>query len=355
MNPTDKVDDLLAKAGADWRGAQPSAPEPELDRIVQPKRTRRWVPLLAAAAVGAIATGIVVLPDGKEPAVAPPVTPASAAGKGATPGSSLGPQSGTAEEMLVRNGDRVVADGEVIAVPGKDPVLCAGRAHDLRGYPPGQEPAPSCPDPIAAKLIGLDLDKLGLATTKGVRHGNAHLAGIWSDRSITVQEQGPMVTPAPTPVIEEPVPCAAPAGGWQNKPTNLESQLMLNWLNARANQVTDPAVLYPKGRHRGAPVVIRIGVAHGDLDEFRREIAKVFQGNLCVVRARFSRTDVDQLQAATAPAFDQQVGLTGSSGPGLSDDGFSVQMLVFDEKVRTALAPVGLDKLTVVPTVRPVR
>lgn len=352
MNPTDKVDDLLAKAGAEWRARQPSAPEPDQDRLVQPKGTRRWVPLLAAAAVGAIATGILVLPDGKEPAVAPPVSPATAAG---TPTTASGPQSTKAEDLLVRNGDKVQADGTVIAAPGQDPVLCADLMNDLRGYPPGQEPAPSCPATFAVKLTGLDLDKLGMKTTKGVRHGTAHLVGIWSDRSIAVQEQGPMVTPTPTPDGEEPVPCAPPAGGWQAKPTNLESQTMSTWLDAHASQVDGPAMLYPKGRNRGAPVVIRIGVAHGDIDQFRKDIAKVFQGNLCVVPARFSRTDVDRLQALIAPAFDQKLGLSSSSGPGLSDDGFTVQLLVFDEKVRAALAPAGLDNLTLSPKVLPVR
>jgi len=33
MNPSDDVDDFLAKAGAQWRAGQPSAPEPDLDRI----------------------------------------------------------------------------------------------------------------------------------------------------------------------------------------------------------------------------------------------------------------------------------------------------------------------------------
>ena len=33
MNPSDKVDDFLAEAGAQWRAGQPSAPEPDLDRI----------------------------------------------------------------------------------------------------------------------------------------------------------------------------------------------------------------------------------------------------------------------------------------------------------------------------------
>ena len=68
MSPTDEVDDLLKEAGARWRAGQPSAPEPDLDRIIRPKKPRRWVvPALAAASVAAIATAaLVFLPDKNE-------------------------------------------------------------------------------------------------------------------------------------------------------------------------------------------------------------------------------------------------------------------------------------------------
>jgi hypothetical protein len=151
------------------------------------------------------------------------------------------------------------------------------------------------------------------------------------------------------------VPCAAPAGGWQPKPTNILTAKMTDWLAARADQVDDPALLYPKGRSRGAPTVVRIGVAHGDLEAFRREIDKVYTGNLCVVRARFSRTDTQKIQDALMPAFDQKIGLTGAAGPGLSEQDFTVQMLVFDEQVKAALTPVGLDQLTLQTQVKPLR
>jgi hypothetical protein len=52
MNPTDEVDDLLAKAGAQWRAGQPSAPEPDLGRITAAgadRRFRRWVPAVAGS------------------------------------------------------------------------------------------------------------------------------------------------------------------------------------------------------------------------------------------------------------------------------------------------------------------
>ncbi len=140
MNPTDKVDDLLAKAGAQWRAGQPSAPEPDLDRIIQSKRPRRWVPALAAASVAAIAAAaLIVLPDNEETQVAPVTSPPAVnAGKPAVA------KGNTPADVLVRDGDKVVANGQIIAVPGQQPILCANVAIPLIGYAPGKEPAPTC-------------------------------------------------------------------------------------------------------------------------------------------------------------------------------------------------------------------
>jgi hypothetical protein len=106
MNPTDEVDDLLTRAGARWRADQPSAPEPDLDRILGGgRRPRRWVPALAAASVAAIAAAaLTVLPDGdKQPA--------------ATTQSIAQGNKAPYDDLLVRDGDQVTATGRVIVAP----------------------------------------------------------------------------------------------------------------------------------------------------------------------------------------------------------------------------------------------
>lgn len=349
MNPTDKVDDLLAKAGAQWRADQPSAPEPDLDRMLNHKRPRRWVPALAAASVAAIAiAALTVLPGGSEPSVAPSTEkPAVAQGNSKDPDS-----------LLVRNGDRVEMSGEVIAAPGKSPIYCAPHAEVAIGYPPGKEPAPTCSADISVKLIGVDLDRLTDASTiKGVRSGQARLVGIWQDRTVTVQEQtAPVVVKATPSPRQDAVPCPTPSGGWPKISSNIDSPEVSQWLTARADQIDSPALLYPEGASRTKPMVVRIGVAHGDVDAFRREFEKVYQGNLCVVRARFSQKDVENIQNALMPAFHQKLGITGSSGPGLDGgDKVDLDLLVFDEKTRAALTPIGLDKLALNAAVIPLR
>jgi hypothetical protein len=349
MNPTDKVDDLLAKAGARWRADQPSAPEPDLDRMLHHKRPRRWVPALAAASVAAIATAaLIVLPGGSEPSVAPSTDkPAVAKSNGSDPDS-----------LLVRNGDRVEMSGEVIAAPGKSPIYCAPHAEVAIGYPPGKEPAPTCSADISVRLIGVDLDRLTEASTiKGVRSGQARLVGIWQDRTVTVQEQtAPTVVKATPSPRKDAVPCPTPSGGWPLISSNIDRPEISQWLAARAGQIDNPALLYPEGASRTKPMVVRIGVAHGDLDTFRREFEKVYQGNLCVVRATFSQKDVENIQNALAPLHQQGLGITGSSGPGLEGgDKIHLTLLVFDEKTRSALTPIGLDKLALNPAVIPLR
>ncbi|WBQ07044.1 hypothetical protein [Kribbella sp. CA-293567] len=355
MNPTDKVDDLLAKAGAQWRAGQPSAPEPDLDRITgstDRHRRRRWlVPTLAAASVAAIAVAaLTVLPDTKEPAVAPPVSsPTLQTAEGGVPSGKP-----SAEELLVRNGDKVVVDGQVIAAPGKDPVFCPPVARHAIGYPPGKEPAPNCPEEISVKLIGVDLGKLSEPKlTKGVRSGFAHLVGRWQDRTLTVEEQS---APHKVQTPAEPLRCPTPSGGWPSRPSNIQSQPVRNFLEANRAVIASLRSAYPNGYSRNAPVVIAIGVAQGDPAAFRKTFEKVYQGNLCVFAGRLSQADSERIAGAISDLLpnrrDLAIQLVGGSG----DDGLvQVGMLVFDEKAKTAFTPFGLQNLILDVAVKPVR
>lgn len=265
MKPTDKVDDLLTKAGAQWRASQPSAPEPDLDRITSAQRKRRWlVPTLAAASVAAIATAaLIVLPDRTEPAVAPPPSapkilegePRSVQPTAVQPTAEQPPADG----LLVRNGDKVEVNGQIVAVPGKDPVFCPDVVRTLPGYPPGKEPPPSCGDDQSVKLIGVDLDKLSdPKLIQGVRSGFARVVGIWRDRTITVEEQSAYRT---LPQPAEQMPCPPPPGGWVSRPSNLDSKRVQDFLAARADVISGQRVSYPAGHSRKAPVVFSVGVA----------------------------------------------------------------------------------------------
>lgn len=352
MNPTDEVDDLLAKAGAQWRAGQPSAPEPDLDRITAgaDRRFRRWVPALAAASVAVIATAALVVPGSGDEKVAEPA-PTPASGYKADPSN-----------LLVRNGDRVEVDGLVIAAPGKPVVFCKPVIRQPLIRVGVSEPPPSCPANHAVKLTGVDLDRLSRPSTiQGVRSGSAHLIGIWTDGSIAVQEQN-----APRPFHDEKmeVPCAPPPGGWPvtNEAYPISKKLQA-FVDARPDQLGATWIGWPKGSPgpdspagspSPKPTVVMVGVAHGDVAAIRQAVEPLSAENLCVYRTRFSRNEVKQLGAAVMALPLEQFGVDGP-GLGVGDRPVDIGLLVVNEQALAVLSPIGLDKLNLQPAVRPVR
>jgi hypothetical protein len=356
MNPTDKVDDLLAEAGAQWRASQPSAPEPDLDRITgttAKHSKRRWlIPTLAAASVAAIATAaLTVLPDHNEPTVAPPAsapTPMLAEGTDA-------PGKPTADDLLVRNGDKVEINGQIVIAPGKDAMYCQVLPTTLPVIAPGAERAPSC-DEDGVRLIGFDPARMTDAKIiKGVSVGDAHVVGIWKDRSITVEEQAAYRKPPEW--APDAIACPAPAGGWPSKPSNFSSKPVQAFLDARQSEISGTRLKYPAGQSRKAPVVIAIGVAHGDLDAFRKTFETIYRGNLCVYRGTVSLKDnyriTDSVNDLLAGRDD--LGVTASGGQGPDDGTVPVSLLVLDEKAKDVFAPLGLANFQFDVDVRPVR
>ncbi|MEU4604372.1 hypothetical protein AB0F43_15430 [Kribbella sp. NPDC023972] len=353
MNPTDEVDDLLTRAGVRWRADQPSAPEPDLERMLGGRRNRAWVPALAAASVAAIAAAaLTVLPEGGPE---PTAGPSQSVAQSNQPEARTVQSGSSNDDLLIRPGDKVQVSGDVIAVPGKAPVFCPPLAKPAIGYPPGKEPAPSCPDTLAVTLKGVNLDRLtDPKMIKGVRTGRAAVIGLWGDRSIDVQEQKAPVVPVSKPLA--PLPCPPPAGGWVSKPSNINSPAVVDFLAARADQIYGPVTYYPNGSSRGAPVVMMVGVAHGDLEAFRTAFEKVYEGNLCVAPVLLSRTDTDRVNQQVGDLMSQrELGITMSGGSGLDGGRVLVQLLAYTEQVKAALTPVGLDMVEVAPAVRPVK
>ncbi|TDW19378.1 hypothetical protein [Kribbella kalugense] len=347
MNPTDEVDELLSRAGARWRADQEPPPEPDLEYMLSGGRKhRRWVPALAAASVAVVAAGIIaVLPNQNDTAKT------QAASNQPFAQSNQQPN----DDLLVKPGDTVQVSGKIIAVPGKTPVFCAPLAETAIGYLPGKEPAPSCPDEFAVKLNGLKLDQItGMKTIKGVGTGSAAVTGIWRDGTIDVQQQS-----APIKVVDPglpKLPCAAPAGGWPSKPSNIGSTVVKAFLAAHAGQVYGPVTYYPNGTSRNAPVVMMAGVAHQDVAAFREAFEQVYSGNLCVAPVLMSNADSDRVRLSLESILEKQhLGVFMSGGAGMNGGPAPISLLVYTEQVKDAVAPVGLDLLEMKPEVKPVR
>ncbi|HZX02522.1 hypothetical protein [Kribbella sp.] len=340
MNPVDEMDDLLNRAGARWRADQQPPPEPDLDFILNGgrKRRRRWVPAVAAASVAAIAIGVIaVLPKHDSPTAQAPARSAN-------------------DDLLVHDGDQVRAKGPVVIAPGKEPVLCAPVPIPVPEAP-DKLPPPNCPAQYAVTLKGFDAAELrDPRITDGIRTGYAELTGTWSARTIDVHTQTvPPVRPAPTGanIPAEQVPCPAPAGGWSTAPNELDKVAVSRFLNSRQDQIAGPVVRYPQGGRAGAPQVLEIGVVHGDLAAFQTAFQQVYRGNLCVVPAKLSVTDLDGISAKVTGLMTRGLGVYGTGTAGL--DKVSVSALVYDDALKNALTPIGIDDLELGTTVQPLR
>jgi len=201
-----------------------------------------------------------------------------------------------------------------------------------------------------------NLDPANLAdakTIKGVRTGYAVLTGTWIGRTIDVRDQ----TLPPTTVVSEPppdqVPCPPPAGGWKTTPNTIDKVAISRFLETRQDQATDPRLQYPNGRRPGAPEVYTIGVAHGDLAAFRSAFEKVYAGNLCVHQVKFSEAELMQRATAVGNLIPKGLGVYVAGGSS-EEDKMGVSALVYDEPLKTALTPIGLDGLDLNLAVKPV-
>lgn len=362
MNGPDEVDDLLRQAGAQWRAGQPSAPEPDLARITGTTRgrgPRRWIPALAAASVAAIAAGaLIVLPgnDPVDPAAVPP--DATANGSNATNGNNGN------NDLRVRDGDLVAAEGRVIAAPGQPVIFCAPFAEIAIGKDPGADQAPSCPIGNRVVLTGLDVSRL-TDLVKRVRVDSIRVTGLWLGGTIAVQQQ----LPIPGGTTEDPsqtdfltdVPCEPPAGGWKPGANELPTALT-SYVSRRPDQLADMWIGWPAGVPGGTsttvgnkPSVAVIEVVQGDVKQVRADLAKLYSGNLCVARGKYSQTVSRNVVAQlNILVQDQSLGISSVGSPTGSRPA-EIDLTVVTEKVWAALSKVGMDKLELRPAVRRIR
>jgi hypothetical protein len=345
----DEVDTLLRAAGAAWRATQPGPPQPDLARLRSRRLRGRWVPVLAAASVGAIAVAVAVtvLPD-----------------RSGSPGPVAG--GGGEAQYLVRDGDRVEVTGKVIAAPERPVVYCP----PLSG--PSSDGAPSCPADFAVTLTGVDLGRLAEpGTTGGVRFGYARLRGIWHDHTIAVDEQStPAAGALNRPPDTDPVPCPEPAGGWPvpNPPRNeLPSTAAVERLVEQqperfgATWVAFPDGMTQPGRAWTVPVVLVVNLLEGDVDQARRDLQPLYDGTLCISPGRVTHSRLTEAaHKGLALARDTRNGIWAISGLGPTEEEtgrepIKVHLIVVDERLYGEFQKIGLDLLLLYPAVRPIR
>ena len=96
-----------------------------------------------------------------------------------------------------------------------------------------------------------------------------------------------------------------------------------------------------------------IGVARGDLGALRRAFQKVYSGNLCVHRVKYSEAELYRMATAVSNLIPNGLGVSGG-GPA-DVDKIGVSALVYDETLKAALRPIGLENVQLYTRIKPVR
>ena len=312
-------------------------------------RAHRWLPLVAAGAVVAVAAGVTVVLNTRgggeqQPTAAEPTT------------APTGPAAWA--DQVVRDGDRVTGRGQVVALPGRPVQLCAPYA-TIAIYP---EPVPA-PCRVAVTVAGLDLGRLTHRRERdGAVWGSARVEGVYRAGTLTVTRQlDDRPGPAPDVVTEDRVPCPEPPGGWPRQPAD-PSRLIAALdaaVHADPETYNGPWVQYPYGWHlqdtsdRKGIEVYLVGTT-GDVEAARRELAAVFPAeHLCVTTVRWSKAAMDAAQRQLSGPAAAAAGVSGGMGEVLTDR-VVADLVVLDEGASRFLAGVADGRVTPRPLLRKV-
>ena len=188
------------------------------------------------------------------------------------------------DALILRESDRVSAYGLVVAAPGTAVQFC-----------PDPIIADTGPSPAAVRCLGgvtvtgVHLDELRNRQLRDrIVTGTATLSGIWHDGHLRVTAQNAdHITPVDPPPL---VPCADAAGGSLSylHAGSLDISAFDSYRRSHPGSVLDPQVLRDAAGHR-----ILYVLATTDPVKVKAALAKSFGDRTCVVRSRYTQTQVD--------------------------------------------------------------
>jgi hypothetical protein len=244
-------------------------------------------PLAAAAAVVAVVAGTALLVGGRaDDAAAPSSSPSPAAERLWT---------GTATLLQTPDGSLTLCGGSILlSLP---PAGCGGAP--VRGLDPMTVP-------------GAHRYENGTITTPSVR-----LVGTWDGDALTPTEPPVLAEPDRSSAEPQEIPgpsCPEPAGGWP-----FDKFDMNGW-----ERVAEYAASQPDAGESRVDTSQRIFTVPftGDLDRHRAEIAKLYDGPICVELVKHSRQELQGVMTRVQEELKRR-GLAMLSGsPGGSGNGF---------------------------------
>lgn len=341
------IDQMLTDAGERWQAAQPPPPEPDRTRWATEResgwrsRAGRFLTVgVVAAAVAATIAGSMAL------------WPRAASGPEQVPGATTAAPTGTPDPaaLVVRDGDVVEATGEIEIDEGK-PVRFCPPAAMIAPMPP-----PPCPHALTA--TGVDLDRLAnrKVSVEGRLSGWARLRGVYRAGTLAVTDQWAEMPANPGPRPLTPPSCQPPPGGWRTKDTG-NSDRLAQFVDKQRDRFSGLDVTYPADTP-GSVMVLVVGVVGEDPAAAQKALARLYDGNLCVVAARNTLAQLDRARWAAAEVMgDRQTTIhsvtTGDDDA--ADARVAVGMVRLDPTTYDKLRKIGLDRLSLNPWLRPVR
>jgi hypothetical protein len=261
-----------------------------------------------------------------------------------------------ARHLVVRNGDLVRITGQVIAAPDQPVIYCARLVDGLIG-------PTSCPDLLAVELNGIDIRRLaGVTIVNGVQFGYATVIGTWRNRVIHVRQQTEPLWTRHEDAVTWTAPCPPPHAGWQrgvlpdlstlkdylNKHADRFGKL---WITSDVSTADDGTMLPPT---EYATQIVVVPVMIGNLADAHRELAAIYDGNLCLTRGKLSINRAARARAALEELMsDKENGILMIGGMAASEK-VSVGFVVLSDQLHMQFSKIGLDVLELQPLVVPV-
>lgn len=188
-----------------------------------------------------------------------------------------------ASASTVQPAERVAATGTVIASRTAGVHFCLSISDLMFNEPP------SCT--VGVRVVGVDFSRLAFrSTVKGVRSGNAYLAGFLGDGTLHVTKQGPPRYANDSPDLRRP-PCATPSGGWIDSTVNPPTDAVNQYRSRHRWDLTGDAFFRPT-----ADSVVEV-LASTHPARTDRELGPSYPRQLCVIRSRYTKSQVNDALA----------------------------------------------------------
>jgi hypothetical protein len=299
-----------------------SEDQSQVDSSRDRSRLRRAGVALGVTAVVVAMIAVPMTLRGAGSGSAPVVSAPSSAARSHGAASEVTPSAASAYPALLEDGQTVEASGRVVSVPGKPVRFCAPESFAAIGYAPGHEPAPAwCP--LGVDVTGVDMAALSMRRTKdGASEGWGYLRGVYRSGTVAVRAQSVQRAMPDTYETLTTPPCPTPSAGWQRTAPGANqiaiTDKMWAYNSAHPGQVVTSAIFRPSAT--SAVVVIAVAdvaAARAPLPDAPR--------SLCLVRSRFTRTQVTDAMAPFTQDLQSHlkdgVGVVVSPGEGVAKDG----------------------------------